>query len=102
MQKSAVDFAQKFTDITGKLSLNHEEIIDMSDSIYNKTETTGYEYKGIKFYFTSPKSTTKLNLGDGTMCATENGINDKNYFTGKRPPRRQYPICRKLHNHGRN
>ena len=81
MQKSAVDFAQKFTDITGKLSLNHEEIIDMSDSIYNKTETTGYEYKGIKFYFTSSKSTTKLNLGDGTMCATENGVNDQNYFT---------------------
>lgn len=46
MQSTAEAFANKFTSITGNLSLEREEVVDMVESIYDDSGLTEYVYQG--------------------------------------------------------
>lgn len=111
MQASAIDFAEQFVDITGKLNLEYDEVVDISEGIYDEPDKMReYLYKGSKFYFTSVDNTTNLNLTpnyntpltyndsaktyftvtvrpDGTICMAENLITQADIAkSGEKPP----------------
>ena len=46
MQSTAEAFANKFTSITGNLSLEREEVVDMVESSYDDSGLTEYVYQG--------------------------------------------------------
>ena len=80
IQSTAEAFANKFTSITGNLSLEREEVVDMVESIYDDSGLTEYVYQRYKFYFASDYSTVKLNLAESIDCPILSGDQEKNYF----------------------
>ncbi len=82
MQANAIDFAEQFAGITGKLKLEYEETVDISECIYDDpANLREYLYKGKKFYFTSIDSTTNLNLTSNYNTPLTYNDRAKIYFT---------------------
>lgn len=83
MLANATDFAEQFAGITGKLKLEYEETVDISECIYDDpANLREYLYQGKKFYFTSiDGTTTNLNLTPNYNTPLTYNDRAKIYFT---------------------